>query len=33
MPDDYTVVLPRSMPAEDLVPGTRVILYEPHDIE
>ena len=32
--EDYlTIVLPDRVPAEVLVPGTRVILYEPGDIE
>jgi hypothetical protein len=33
MMDDQTVILPSSTPSEALVPGTRVILYEPDDIE
>lgn len=32
--EDYlTIVLPNGVPAEVLVPGTRIILYEPGDIE
>jgi hypothetical protein len=33
MADDQAVILPSWTPSEALVPGTRVILYEPDDIE
>jgi len=33
MEDDHIVRLPSDTPAEALVPGARVILYEPDDIE